>query len=35
MVPSIIEYRKSIPLKASHHEKVDRKVLRDEFLNRS
>jgi len=31
MIPSIIEYRKSLPLKASHHEEVDKSILRKEF----
>jgi acyl-coenzyme A synthetase/AMP-(fatty) acid ligase len=34
MIPTIIEYRKSLPLKASHHEEVDKGVLREEFRNR-
>ncbi len=32
MVPTIIEYRESLPLKASHHEVVDKALLRKEFL---
>jgi acyl-CoA synthetase (AMP-forming)/AMP-acid ligase II len=32
MIPTIIEYRKSLPLKASHHEKVDKSALKEEFL---
>jgi len=31
MIPSIIEYKSSLPLKASHHEKVDKEVLKREF----
>jgi acyl-CoA synthetase (AMP-forming)/AMP-acid ligase II len=34
MIPTIIEYRDSLPLKASHHEEVDKGVLKKEFLNR-
>ena len=34
MIPTIIEYRESLPLKASHHEEVDKGVLKKEFLNR-
>jgi len=32
MIPTIIEYRESLPLKASHHEKVDKHILKGEFL---
>ncbi len=32
MIPSIIEYRSTLPLKASHHEVVDKHQLRAEFL---
>ena len=32
MIPSIIEYKKELPLKASHHEKVDKEALKKEFL---
>ena len=32
MVPSIIEFREELPLKASHHEVVDKRLLRKEFL---
>jgi len=32
MIPSIIEYREELPLKASHHEVVDKRVLKKEFL---
>jgi len=32
MIPSIIEYRERLPLKASHHEVVDKGQLRAEFL---
>jgi len=28
MIPTIIEYRRELPLKASHHEKVDREALK-------
>ena len=31
MIPSIIEYRETLPLKASHHEVVDRQLLKQEF----
>ncbi len=31
MIPTIIEYRESLPLKASHHEKVDKSLLKSEF----
>jgi len=32
MLPSIIEYKKELPLKASHHEKVDKDILKREFI---
>ncbi len=32
MMPSTIEYRETLPLKASHHEVVDKAVLKKEFL---
>lgn len=32
MVPTVIEYRKELPLKASHHEVVDKVVLKKAFL---
>jgi len=32
MIPTIIEYRKSLPLKASHHEEVDKNILKKEFV---
>jgi acyl-CoA synthetase (AMP-forming)/AMP-acid ligase II len=31
MIPSLIEYRESLPLKASHHEVVDKSVLKKGF----
>jgi acyl-CoA synthetase (AMP-forming)/AMP-acid ligase II len=31
MIPSIIEYRETLPLKASHHEIVDKQLLRQGF----
>lgn len=31
MIPSIIAYREALPLKASHHEEVDKIALRDEI----
>jgi acyl-CoA synthetase (AMP-forming)/AMP-acid ligase II len=31
MIPSIVEYRKTLPLKASHHEKVDKAKLKEDF----
>jgi len=35
MVPTIIEYRDSLPLKASHHEEVDKSLLKEEFKSNS
>jgi len=32
MMPSVIEFREELPLKASHHEVVDKGLLRKEFL---
>ncbi len=32
MIPSVIEYRESLPLKASHHEVVDKGLLKKGFL---
>jgi acyl-CoA synthetase (AMP-forming)/AMP-acid ligase II len=32
MVPTVIEYRETLPLKASHHEVVDKNLLKNEFL---
>ena len=32
MVPTRIEYRENLPLKASHHEVVDKNLLKSEFL---
>jgi acyl-CoA synthetase (AMP-forming)/AMP-acid ligase II len=31
MLPTIIEYKESLPLKASHHEEVDKSKLKDEL----
>jgi acyl-CoA synthetase (AMP-forming)/AMP-acid ligase II len=31
MIPSLIEYRESLPIKASHHEVVDKSVLKKSF----
>ena len=32
MMPTVIEHREELPLKASHHEVVDKNVLKGEFL---
>lgn len=32
MIPTIIKYKESLPLKASHHEEVDKAVLKKEFI---
>lgn len=32
MVPTIIEYKDSLPLKASHHEEVDKSILKEELM---
>ncbi|MBU1669047.1 AMP-binding protein [bacterium] len=32
MVPTVIEYRETLPLKASHHEVVDKGLLKKEFF---
>ena len=31
MLPNIIEYKESLPLKASHHEEVDKSKVKDEL----